>query len=183
MDKTRFFTHTNPKISGWIDQLKIHTKPNPSVVWVGLGWVQPTPFRRVKFIKKFEQKIERTLKNIESNKNIMIKKNVDRIQRFVRNTMIVVNTLNFIIRNFNMFQRVTSIRRIRVELTDTVAVKKKSWKSINAENYILYVKKKWNERRNKKRKKTNQITQSLINEFVTIAYLIEQNDFSNQFIF
>ena len=51
MGKTRFFIHTNPKISGWVDQLKTHTKPNSSVVWVGLGWVQPTSFRRVFLIK------------------------------------------------------------------------------------------------------------------------------------
>ena len=47
LGKTRFLTHTNPKFLGWVDQSKTHTKSNPSVVWVGLGWVQPTPFRRV----------------------------------------------------------------------------------------------------------------------------------------
>ena len=47
LGKTHFLTHNPHQFSGWVDQSKIHTKPNPSAVWVGLGWVQPTLFRRV----------------------------------------------------------------------------------------------------------------------------------------
>ena len=111
-------------------------------------------FKKSKSIKKFEQKIERALKNIESNENTMIKKNVDQIQRFVQSTMTAVNTLNFIIRDFNMFQRVTSIRRICAELINTVAAKKRVMK-INQCRELCFIrqKTKWNEKRNEKRKK------------------------------
>ena len=143
-------------------------------------------FKKSKFIKKFEQKIERALKNIGSNKNIMIKKNVDRVQRFVRSTMTVVNTLNFIIRDLNMFQRVSFARRIRAELINTIAAKKKIMK-INQCRKLCSIrqkkKKKIKTKTKTKKKKTSQITQSLINEFATIAYLIERNDSSDQLIF
>ena len=54
-------------------------------------------FKNLKFIRKFETKINQTLKKIEFNENIIIKKIVDRLQRYVQRTMTAVNTLNFII--------------------------------------------------------------------------------------
>ena len=83
-------------------------------------------FKNSEFIRKFKRKIERTLKEIKFNENIMIKKIVDCLQRYVQKTVTVINTLNFIVRNFDQMQRTFMKRKIRAELNDTVAAKKKS---------------------------------------------------------
>lgn len=106
-------------------------------------------------IKKFEEKIKRALKHESSDKNIiiMIKKNVDCFQRYERNTMIIVNTLNFIIKNFIMIQQVFMKRKIRAKLNWHNCIKKKIMK-INQCRKLCFIrqkKKKWSERRNKKR--------------------------------
>lgn len=67
------------------------------------------------------------MKNKKSNENnfIMKKKIVNQFQRYVRKTIIVVNTLNFIIKNFIMMQQTFIKRKIREKLIDTITSKKK----------------------------------------------------------
>lgn len=57
------------------------------------------------------------------SKNILTKKKVDRIERYVQNIVIVVNKLNFIIRNLDMIQQTLMKQKICAELIDTVAAK------------------------------------------------------------
>jgi hypothetical protein len=45
--QTQRLTHTNPFFLGWVELLKTHRITQPGLGYGGLGWVQPTPFRRV----------------------------------------------------------------------------------------------------------------------------------------
>jgi hypothetical protein len=47
--QTQKLTHTNPIFLGWVELLKTHRITQPGLGYGGLGWVQPTPFRRVHF--------------------------------------------------------------------------------------------------------------------------------------
>ena len=69
LGKICFLTYINPKFLGWVDQSKTHTKPNQSLVWVGLGWVQPTLFWRV---IKNDEKFKRSVKKISTFLNFML---------------------------------------------------------------------------------------------------------------
>jgi hypothetical protein len=45
--QTQKLTHTNLIFLGWVELLKTHRITQPGLGYGGLGWVQPTPFRRV----------------------------------------------------------------------------------------------------------------------------------------
>lgn len=139
-------------------------------------------------IRKFEKKITRALKDVESNGSdiTMIKKSVDRFQRYVRGTMIAANTLNLIIRDLIMMQQASMKRKTRAELADTVASKKEVMKISQCRELCSIRQKKEKEKlkrkTKRKAKKANQATQSLLNELATIAYLIERDDPPNQLV-
>ena len=109
------------------------------------------------FIRRFEEKIKRTLKNIEPNENSLDKKNVDRIQRYVRDIFIVVSTLDLIFRDLDAMQRAFMKRKTRAGLTDTIAAKRKIMK-INQCKKLCSIrqKKRKNETKNEAKKKKKE---------------------------
>lgn len=166
------------KISNSAHQLRTPS-PQPQLV-------ERTP-KGPESIRKFGQKIERALRNIGPNGGTMTRKNVDRVQRFVRGTMTAANTLDLTTRDLNMFQHASSARRTRAGLAGTVAAKGGVMKVSQCRELCSIRQKKEEEKMKRKAdreaKKASQATQSLPNRLATIAYLIGRDDLSNQSIF
>lgn len=131
-------------------------------------------------IKKCGQKITCALKDVGSDKGtiIMIRKSVERFQRYVRGIMTAANTLDLITRDLDMIQRAFMKRKTRAGLAGTVAAKGGVMKVSQCRELCSICQKKeeakMKQKAEREAKKASQATQSLFNGLATIAYLIGQ---------
>ena len=150
--------------------------------------VERTP-KGPELIRKFGEKIERALKDVESDGGTITitRKSVDRFQRYVRGTMTAANTLDLTTRDLDMMQRASMKRKTRAGLAGTVAAKGGVMKVSQCRELCSIRQKKEEEKMKRKAereaKKASQATQSLPNGLATIAYLIDRDSPSEELFF
>jgi hypothetical protein len=104
-------------------------------------------------IRKYDSKLLLTLHNIELDENNMNQKTVQRFQRFVRDSMTVVSTLNLITRDLEVMQRVITSRKARASLENQMTAKSEIIKISQCRELCSIRKKKEKEKLKRKEKR------------------------------
>jgi ribosomal protein L24 len=111
-------------------------------------------------IRKYDSKLLLTLHNIESDEDNMNQKTMHRFQQFVQDAMIIVNTLNLIIRDLESMQRVIKSRKTRASLEDQVIAKSVFIKISQCRKLCSIQKKKEKKRLKRKKERDAKKTKS-----------------------
>ncbi len=131
--------------------------------------------REFDFIRKYETKLQRALINIELNERIMIKKIIDDFQRFLRNTIVIVDTLNLIIRDLASMQRIITSRKARTSLEDQMIAKDEVIKVSQCRDLCSVRKKKEEEKLRRKKERDAKKANKILTQLNNIRFLLDQD--------